>query len=96
MSIIQEELGLPFATEKAVTLASNQKAQAMARKAFGPPDIGRPYTQAKRLGGDHSLQLRPAKKVLHSRHRKYGAKLRPWRWLRGTARRPASRSFFEH
>ena len=66
VQLIQEDLQLPFAPEKAVSLASSRTAQVKAHKLAGLPAAAKGY-QARRLGADHTLTRRPAKQVQTAR-----------------------------
>ena len=55
IQLVQTELGLPFAPEKAATLATTRAAQRDFLSGMGFEPTGA-VTQACRLGGDHTLQ----------------------------------------
>ena len=78
--LIQDELGLPFAPDKAITLASTKAAQEAAHAALGLPPAAKYTAQAKRIGGDFTLQRRPAKRTQGTRFA--AGRWRTWAWAR--------------
>ena len=81
--LIQDDLGLPFAPDKAVTLASSKAAQVAAHAALGLPPVARYTAQARRIGGDFTLQRRPAKRTQGVRFKAGRWRTRAWLRLRG-------------
>ena len=64
--LIEGQPLLPFAPDKAVTIASSAVAQREAHAAMGLGPPAQPFThQATRLGGDHTPQRRAAKRCRH-------------------------------